>query len=301
MSIKLSAGIAAAILFFAAAPAFAQTPPNAGVGAGTSANWAGYVATGSTYTGVGGTWTIPTPSVSTSTRVAADATWVGIGGVSSKDLIQAGTQAIVQNGAVTYQAWYETLPQYQQQVPVTVHGGDSVTVSLNETSTNNWQLSFNDNTTGQQYQTTISYTSSHSSADWIEEMPIGGTGRVNGYLPLDSFGTAQFTNGYAVVNGSQETLAALGAQPLTMVAGGGQALATPSALGSDSASFSVARSSVSASSQYAQGGKGWRRTGVGIQSFTPGQRNSRSSSRIVIPLSFSRFGNGIRMEFMLWR
>src|ERR1041385_7576167 len=47
-------------------------------------NWAGYVASGGTYTGVSGSWVVP--SVSDPTGESADATWVGIGGVGSDDL-----------------------------------------------------------------------------------------------------------------------------------------------------------------------------------------------------------------------
>ncbi len=301
ISIGISTGVAAAILFLVAAPTFAQTPPNATAGTGVSENWSGYVASaGSVYSGIGGAWSVSAPSVTATTGIAADATWVGIGGISSQDLIQAGTQAIVQNGVVTYQAWYEILPQSQQIIPLTVHGGDSVTVSLNETSTNNWQLSFNDNTTGGHYQTSISYVSSHSSADWIEEMPTNGAGRVGGFISLDNFGTMQFTGGYAVVNGSQETLAAAGAGSLTMITSGGQALATPSSLNSDGASFSVARSSVSAPSAYTQSPGGWRRTGVGVQGFTRGRQRGNNRA-LRWPSSFGRFRNSIRLEFGLWR
>ena len=55
-----------------------------------SSNWAGYAATEGRYTEVSGTWTIPTYSAMSSAGVSA--TWVGIGGVNSRDLIQAGTQ-----------------------------------------------------------------------------------------------------------------------------------------------------------------------------------------------------------------
>jgi hypothetical protein len=209
--------------------------------AGTSSNWAGYVAEGDTYTGVHGSWVVATPSDTDSTSVAADATWVGIGGVSSHDLIQAGTQAIVQDGVVEYEAWFETLPDYQTKLPIAVHGGDSVSVSLSETSPDNWLLVFSNNTTGKTYQKNISYSSSRSSAEWIEEMPIGGTGRVLGYLPLDNFGTAYFTNAGATVNGTTESLTETGATPLAMYAHYGDALATPSVLGSDGKSFTVAR------------------------------------------------------------
>jgi hypothetical protein len=253
-------------LLVGAIPVFAQTPANSPVSNQASANWAGYVAQTDTYSGVGATWSIPTPSVGTTTRSSADATWVGIGGVSSSDLIQAGTQASVDNGQVTYEAWYETLPRTQKIIPLVVHGGDSVTVSLKETSSDVWQLTFNNNTTGQQYQRTISYASSKSSAEWIEEMPVGVTGASAGYIPLDNFGSAQFVNGYAVVNGSQETLSQAGAQPLRMVWRGSQALATPSAVGSDGASFTVNRSALAINQTTTRGGggRGWHRGGRGV-------------------------------------
>ena len=116
--------------------------------------------------------------------------------LSSRDLIQAGTQAVDSpSGHVSYEAWIETLPQAAQQVPLVVNPGDSVTVSLKLQSGNTWQISLADNTTGQNYQTTVQYTSSQSSADWIEEAPSAGRG---GAVPLDNFGTVQFTNGSAV-------------------------------------------------------------------------------------------------------
>src|SRR5205823_11050596 len=53
-----------------------------------SQNWAGYAATGGAYTGVSAAWTIPDIAFISSPGV--DAAWVGIGGVRSRDLIQAG-------------------------------------------------------------------------------------------------------------------------------------------------------------------------------------------------------------------
>ena len=49
-----------------------------------------------------GSWTVP--NVTPSNSDAADATWVGIGGVSTSDLIQAGTDVNVQSGQVIYTA-----------------------------------------------------------------------------------------------------------------------------------------------------------------------------------------------------
>ena len=91
-----------------------------------SRNWAGYIASGSGYTSVGGTWSVST--VTDAFDPSADATWVGIGGVTQGDLIQSGTQAIVQDGQVTYQAWVETLPQELKAIPLAVSPGNSVTV-----------------------------------------------------------------------------------------------------------------------------------------------------------------------------
>lgn len=232
-------------------PSFSQAADIQG-GSGVSLNWAGYVATGGTYTGVGGSWTMPY-SVSATSTLSADATWVGVGGISTNDLIQAGTQTVWQNGQAQYQAWWEALPRDSQNIPVTVHPGDSVTVNLIQQSANTWQISFRNNTTQQNYQTSVTYTSALSSAEWIEEMPSTSGGR-SVLIPLDNFNTVTFTGGYAIKNGSQLNLAQAGAQALTMQTSGGLALATTSALNSDGATFSVTRTT---NSSTAATGNGW--------------------------------------------
>ncbi len=216
--------------------------------ASQSANWSGYYASGGTVTSVSGSWTIPT--VSASSSAGADATWVGIGGVTSTDLIQAGTDATVEGNQVVYQAWIETLPQVSQTVPLAVNAGDSVTTSITEQSIGVWQITIKDNTTSQTYKTTVNYSSSESSAEWIEESPSGGRGQ----LPLDNFDTVNFTNATAVVNGQQKTIQQAGGQAITMNNGMGQALAQPSTLGSDGESFSVTRTSATSTSGFSRGG-----------------------------------------------
>ena len=67
-------------------------------------------------------------------------------------------------------------------MPLRVHAGDSITVSITEQSPDQWLIDFSNNTTGQTYQQTQQYTSSHSSAEWVEEAPSGGRG--GGVLPL---------------------------------------------------------------------------------------------------------------------
>src|SRR5205085_3777558 len=111
-------------------PADSEPEPDVEVpqGQGTSRNWAGYAARGGTFTSVSGTWTIP--EVAIDSAFGADATWVGIGGLRTRDLIQAGTQqSVTGSGSVTYEAWVEKLPAVARPVPLTVLPGHTISVS----------------------------------------------------------------------------------------------------------------------------------------------------------------------------
>jgi hypothetical protein len=114
---------------------------------------------------------------------------------------------------------------------VTVHPGDSVTVNIAQQQQDQWQIAFTDKTDGQTFNTMVSYSSSLSSAEWIEEAPSDGYSTI----PLDNFGSVNFTNGST----NQGTMAQSGAQPMTMVDDYGNTLATPSAVSTNGASFSV--------------------------------------------------------------
>lgn len=210
----------------------------------TSENWSGYAATGGTFTGVSGTWTVPqsqgTSGVTGRRGLATSATWVGIGGVSSRDLIQAGTdETALGSGQVRYEAWIEMLPRASRPISLAVSPGDSISVSISEPGDGQWLIAFKDNTTGQTYQTTVSYSSSLSSAEWVEEAP--STGR--SVLPLDNFGSVQFTSATATENGKAVTLSQAGAQPITMIDRYEDPIATPSALSSDGKGFTITQTS----------------------------------------------------------
>jgi len=191
----------------------------------TSSNWSGYVANGGTYTSVTGTWVVPQVGATTT---GADATWVGIGGVTGTDLIQAGTQATVTgDGSVTYSAWTEILPDYSRTAPLQVTSGDTVTVTITEQSSGVWLIVMVNNTTSDSFEKTLRYDSSRSSAEWIQEAP--STSR--GIVPLSDFGTVRFLAGSAVRDGVTLGLSALGATPVAMVNRAGQLVALPSTLG----------------------------------------------------------------------
>lgn len=203
----------------------------------TSENWAGYAAQGTGFSEVSGSWVIPT--VQPGKTLATDAAWVGIGGVSSQDLIQSGTQAIAINGQVQYQAWTEVLPAVSKPLNINIHPGDSITVDIAETSANKWRITFANVTSGQIATKNLTYTSSHSSAEWIEEAPSDS----NGVLPLDNFGSITFSNSSALHNGKQQTIAETKAKPIALVDENGTTLANTLALNSDGSGFSVTRSS----------------------------------------------------------
>ncbi|MDQ2912931.1 MAG: G1 family endopeptidase [Chloroflexota bacterium] len=216
----------------------------------SSSNWSGYAANGGTFTSVTGTWTVPTVAATSS---GADATWVGIGGLTSRDLIQAGTQAMVDgSGTVEYSSWIEMLPASSRPVPLTVTAGDSVTVTITQQTGNDWLIAMKNNTTGGTYNVTVQYSSSNSSAEWVQEAPSIGRGLVS----LDQFGTVQFNGVSAVRDGKTMSAAALSAKAITMINGQGQAIAQPSTLASDGSSFTVARTDAPSSPQ--TGGRGRR-------------------------------------------
>lgn len=199
-----------------AAPAMAASEDM--VNGRLSANWSGYVASRDKgdYTGVGASWIVPT--LAATTTLMTDVTWVGIGGSKSKDLIQAGTHSAVQNGRTQYWAWYELLPAYQVVIPLKVAGGDKVEVSLTEVSDDLWYLSFMNVTTGELYSHALEYSSRHTSAEWIQEMPyVYNKVGERAYAPLSEFGTVAFKDAYAVVDGERKSIDVLRASAVTMV------------------------------------------------------------------------------------
>ncbi|GHO98959.1 hypothetical protein KSF_090070 [Reticulibacter mediterranei] len=232
-----------------------QNGTNSAAATDTSSNWSGYIATGGNFTSVTGTWIVPQPTASDVST--ADAAWVGIGGVKSNDLLQSGTEDMVdRNGQVTFLAFFEMLPNAARPLPVTIQGGDSVTASVTEIAPEQWQIIFKNNSSGQSYARTVQYHSSLSSAEWIEEVPSTG----QQLLSLAQFGSVSFSAGSAFQNGNQQTIAQSNAQPVIMVDTQRQPLATPSDLAADGASFTVTRSNVpsSPSQPVRRRHRGWR-------------------------------------------
>jgi hypothetical protein len=199
----------------------------------TSRNWSGYVAGNAYYSGVSALIQTPAASPRQPHGRSAIASWVGIGGATEPDLIQAGVEVDANGGTATYNAWYEMLPQSSRTTTLTVAAGHWVQVDIHEVDFDLWQISIVD---GQQvFQVIVPYTSSHSSAEWIVEDPSVA----RGLLPLAAVAGANFAHMSAIANGEATKPAQLAPAGVFLVAGNGQAVASPSALGGDGESFSV--------------------------------------------------------------
>jgi hypothetical protein len=215
----------------------ASSPSTNTVTGYTSTNWSGYIAANAVFTTISGSWTATSPTANGS-GTSADGTWIGIGGVTSNDLIQVGTENTFSlGGNETTSAFYELLPNVSQSVPgITVNPGDSMSASITETSSGEWDITINDITDNQTATLNESYTSSLSSAEWIEEDPSYSSHR---QIPFDNFGSASFTNAVTTANGVLLNLSASTAQPVTMVNTENQIIASPSVIGATGASFTV--------------------------------------------------------------
>ncbi len=203
----------------------------------SSSNWSGYFAHGGSYTQVSASWVVPSPTGNGSST-SADATWIGIGGITTSDLIQIGTDDTVSaNGQVTSAAFYEMLPDSAITISsMHISSGDTIQAAVNQTTTGEWNLSITDTTSNQTFSMNVAYNSSLSSAEWIEEDPSDTQGNL---LPLDNFGTVDFTQASTLDSNVAQNLTESKAYSIDMVNSSNQTVAATSSIGSDNASFSV--------------------------------------------------------------
>ena len=209
-------------------------------GTTASLNWSGYAVTpGSGITAVSSTFVVPAAGL---VPPGFAATWAGIGGYNTSDLIQAGTaeQSAPSNPVVgpQYYAWYELLPDSEIQLTgcsgdanCTVTPGDSMSVNISNVSGNTWSIAVADSGKWS-WSKNVSYSSSESSAEWILEAPTLVAQTVLAPVGTQHFGpTSTYTAG-----GATHTIAQ--GNPTQIDLGTGVVNeATPSALASDGQSF----------------------------------------------------------------
>jgi hypothetical protein len=211
---------------------------------GASTNWSGYAVETNLKTpennavsAVSGNWIVPTVTCSGSTTYSSF--WVGIDGYSDNSVEQTGTEQDCQRHTPSYYAWYEMYPRGSVRVPLTVAAGNVMSGSVTYSSKNTYTLTITDTTTGKSFTTSQRVSGDlRQSAEWIAEAPSS----YFGVLPLSNFGTVNFSDSSATINGLTGTInnATWQNDPITMLANPTTPKATPSALFGDGTSFSVA-------------------------------------------------------------
>jgi Peptidase A4 family len=202
------------------------------VTAGTSENWAGYVASGTAgaFASVSSSWAEPTATCGASQTFSSF--WVGLDGDGTSTVEQTGTEADCANGAASYQGWFEMFPAAPVFFGNTVQPGDAMSASVVAAGGGSFTLTLTDATQGwSQVTHQTSDTAQLGSAEIIAEAPSDGNGDV---LPLSDFGVVKFTD--ALID--NDAIGNLNTAEVTMESAGDVAEATPSAL-TDGEDFTV--------------------------------------------------------------
>jgi Peptidase A4 family len=212
--------------------------PIAVLQANQSSNWSGYnqgvLEPGKTsFTQISATWKVPTATQHKRGEAEYSSSWVGIGGgcldtactTTDNTLIQAGSeQDVDKSGKAHYSLWWELIPQPSTTITtVSIKPGDTVSVDIHESAPGVWVITVKNVTTNKTFTTTTPYSSTHATAEWIEETPliIGGTG--TGFAAMPNLNKPKFSA--ALANGTNPKL--VSAEEVQLVVNN-KVLATPS-------------------------------------------------------------------------
>lgn len=211
-------------------------------GTADSLNWSGYAVTPTSgaITAVSSKFTVPSAGL---VPPGFAATWTGIGGYNTSDLIQAGTaeQSAPNNPVLgqQYYAWYELLPAGETELTncsgdpnCTVTPGDNITVNIKQVSGSIWTISMT-NAGKWSWSQNVTYTSSKSSGEWILEAPT----LLVAQTLLAPVGTVHFGPTSTYTAGGVTHTIAEGNPTQIFLSPGVVNEATPSALASDGQSF----------------------------------------------------------------
>jgi hypothetical protein len=210
-----------------------------------SSNWFGYnqgavEQGGKLFNSITGYWTVPKATQHTKGQAEASSDWIGIGGgcidagctVTDPTLIQTGTeQDVSASGAGSYYAWYELIPAPSLEITgMKVSPGDRMFASIAALAgySEVWTITIKDLTKAESYSTTLPYSSSHATAEWIEETPLE-IGTNAGFSDLPNLTNPEFDQG--TVNGANPGLKT--SEEMQLVNSNGQVIGTPSRPDSD--------------------------------------------------------------------
>jgi hypothetical protein len=224
---------------------------NGRLNANQSSNWFGYnqgtLEQGSKlFNSIGGNWTVPTASQHTSGQAEDSSDWIGIGGgcvdsgcsAGDETLIQTGTeQDVASNGSTSYSAWWEVIPGPSLTISnMNVSPGDQMHASIAEVvaDSNLWKITIQDLTKNESYTTTVPYSSTHDTAEWIEETPLE-IGTNAGFAALPNLTSPNFD--LATTNGQPANLQP--SEEMQLVDSNGKVIGAPSAPDPDSDGFNA--------------------------------------------------------------
>jgi hypothetical protein len=205
----------------------------------TSNNWFGYnvgsLERHTLFHSITGVWTVPTATQHTPGQAEDSADWIGIGGgcvdagctVTDATLIQTGTeQNVAANGQASYSAWWELIPAPQISISMKVQPGDQMRASIAEklANSNIWKITLRDVTRGETFTKTVPYSSTHATAEWIEETPLE-IGTNPGLAALPNLTSPAFDQG--TLNGKPANLRS--SEEIQLVDSNGNVIGTPSA------------------------------------------------------------------------
>jgi hypothetical protein len=228
-------------------------PTNRAIGTGLkkldSTNWSGYADTGSGFSSISGTWSVPKVTGCSATgKEIVDVLWVGLDGISSADptVEQDGTGYACGKGigSLVYFTWWELFPTNSiQVVGATVKAGDKISASVTRSGTK-YSFKVTDSTTaGNNVSTSATCASStckDASAEWIGERAAfeSSTGKIT-LSELADFHTWTLSNAKAKAGSKSATIKSFTDDEITMFnkTPGGHVMAQPGALNSTGNSF----------------------------------------------------------------
>lgn len=181
----------------ATSTAFAATVPAAANASSLmSLNWSGYVLSaprGSIH-GVEGSWIVqrvqPEPNNTYSSQ------WVGIDGFSGGGLIQTGTESDSIDHVPAYGAWAALASTGEVALPMTVRPGDVMAATVAKGEGNVWTIALTDVTRHEDFATEVRYSTSETSAEWVEERPALASSGSSSLSNLSYYRVAEFGSRY---------------------------------------------------------------------------------------------------------
>ena len=216
-----------------------------------SSNWFGYnqgtLEQGSKlFNSITGDWTVPTASQHTAGQAEDSSDWIGIGGgcvdagctVTDSTLIQTGTeQDVAADGSTSYSAWWELVPVTSITIStMTVQPGDHMHASIAElvAGSDVWTITIQDVTRSESYSITVPYSSTHLTAEWIEETPLV-IGTDAGFASLPNLTSPVFDN--ATTNGAPANLKS--SEQMDLIDSNSNVIGAPSAPDPDADGFNA--------------------------------------------------------------